>query len=229
MIGKPCTGYTLLCYAGPEGRPTLIDMLGEVVHQWSIASSFALMLPGGSILGGKRGRGTVDPSVPPPPPPSPKRPQPGGRRQGPPPNPLAQETANKASFAGSLRLNGVKLNSTTLLSSLLSVMRVKEREFDLGDQTIDFVARDGRLECSPLTIDVGGSPLVMYGSVGFDNTLDYIAQIPLTENMVGKDAYRFLPAPLWKIIDSLMKNSEILCQEILKLFFETPPAMSLEV
>jgi translocation and assembly module TamB len=106
--------------------------------------------------------------------------------------PMAQEAVNKASFAGSLRLNGVKLNSTTLLSSLLSVMRVKEREFDLGDQTIDFVARDGRLECSPLTIDVGGSPLVMYGSVGFDNTLDYIAQIPLTENMVGKDAYRFL-------------------------------------
>lgn len=106
--------------------------------------------------------------------------------------PLAQETGKNASFAGSLRLNGVKLNSTPFLSGLLGLMRVKEREFSLGDQTIDFVAEDGRLKCSPLTIDVGGSPLVMYGSVGFDKTLDYIAQIPLTENMVGKDAFQFL-------------------------------------
>ena len=106
--------------------------------------------------------------------------------------PLAEEAANKASFAGSLRLNGVKINSTPMLSSLLAVMRVNEREFDLGDQTIDFNARDGRLECSPLTINVGGSPLVLYGSVGFDKTLDYIAQIPLTEGMVGKDAYQYL-------------------------------------
>ena len=34
MIGKPCAGYTLLCYAGPEGSPTLVDMLGRVVHTW---------------------------------------------------------------------------------------------------------------------------------------------------------------------------------------------------
>jgi hypothetical protein len=106
--------------------------------------------------------------------------------------PLAQEAANQASFAGSLRLNGVKLKSTPFLSNLLSLMRVKEREFDLGDQTINFEARDGRLECSPLTINIDGSPLEMYGSLGFDKTLDYVANIPLTENMVGKDAYRFL-------------------------------------
>jgi translocation and assembly module TamB len=106
--------------------------------------------------------------------------------------PLVQEAGKNASFAGSLRFNGVKLNSTPFLSGLLALMRVKEREFDLGDQTIDFAAENGRLKCSPLTIDIGGSPLVMYGSVGFDKTLDYIAQIPLTENMVGRDAFRFL-------------------------------------
>jgi len=113
--------------------------------------------------------------------------------------PLAQKVVNKASFAGSLRLNGVKLNSTPFLSELLTVMRVKEREFDLGDQSIDFVAKNGRLECSPLTIDIGGSPLVMYGSIGFDKTLDYIAKIPLTKNMVGKDAYQFLKGIFIKV------------------------------
>jgi hypothetical protein len=106
--------------------------------------------------------------------------------------PLVQEAGNNASFAGSLHFNGVKLNSNPFLSTILGVMRIKERELDLGDQTIDFVAENGRLQCSPLTIDIGGSPLVMYGSVGFDQTLDYIARIPLTENMVGKDAFRFL-------------------------------------
>lgn len=92
MTGKPCVGYTLLCYAGSDRNPTLIDMLGRVVHEWPISGSSGVMLPGGSLLGSKRPRGAVDPNVPLGPPPPPPRPASGGRRQGPPPNPLAQDT-----------------------------------------------------------------------------------------------------------------------------------------
>ena len=95
--------------------------------------------------------------------------------------PLARKDRKRASFAGSLRLDGIKINSTPLLSRLLSIMGVRQRNFDLGEQTINFSAENGRVKCSPLTFDVDGSPVVLYGSVGFDKTLDYTAKIPLTK------------------------------------------------
>ena len=92
MTGKACEGYTLYCYAGPQGKPTLIDMAGQVVHQWPIPGSFVRPLSNGSILGSERMRASIDPSLPQAPPPPPPPGPDGGKRQGPPPNPLAQDT-----------------------------------------------------------------------------------------------------------------------------------------
>lgn len=92
MTGKPCVGYTLVCYAGSEQNPILIDMLGRVIHKWPISGAPGVMLSSGSLLGSKRSRGAVDPNVPSDLPPPPPRPVSGGGRRGPPPNPLAQET-----------------------------------------------------------------------------------------------------------------------------------------
>ena len=124
--------------------------------------------------------------------------------------PLSQRDRNQASFAGSLRLDGIKINSTPLLSRLLSMMGIRQREFDLGDQTIDFTAENGRVKCSPLTIDVDGSPVILYGSVGFDKSLDYIAKIPLTKKMVGRKAYRLLKGIFVKVpIRGTLSNPQI--------------------
>ncbi len=94
MTGKQCPGYTLLCYAGADGGPTLIDMDGQVIHTWPVSGGAALNLPNGSILCSKRPRGSVDPQVPMgPPPPPPRGAMDGeGIRHGPPPNPRAQDT-----------------------------------------------------------------------------------------------------------------------------------------
>lgn len=106
--------------------------------------------------------------------------------------PLSEGGKNSAAFAGTLQLNGIRLNATPFLSRLLDVMRISEREILMKDQSIDFEARNGRITSAPMTLDVGGNSLTLNGSVGFDNTLDFIARVPVTENLVGKDAYRFL-------------------------------------
>ena len=79
------------------------------------------------------------------------------------------------------------------------MMRVKERELNVGDQTIDFVAENGRLTCSPLTLNVGEYPLKMQGSFGFDKTLDFIAWVPVTRGLVGKEAYQYLEGTTIKV------------------------------
>jgi hypothetical protein len=113
--------------------------------------------------------------------------------------PLSEKGINSASFAGTLGLNGIKLNSTPFLSGLLSMMKINERELLLNDQSIDFTAKNGRVECSQITIDAGGYPLTMQGSIGFDKTLDFIAGVPVTKQMVGKDAYQYLQGTTIKV------------------------------
>ena len=63
---------------------------------------------------------------------------------------------------------------------------------DFGDLDIDFVARNGRIETSPIRLEIDGHPIELRGSVGFDKSLDYIAKLPITPKLVGDKAYRFL-------------------------------------
>ena len=50
-----------------------------------------------------------------------------------------------------------------------------------------------------MTLDAQGHQLKMHGSIGFDSTLDFIARIPVTKKMVGKDAYQFLQGTTIKV------------------------------
>jgi len=106
--------------------------------------------------------------------------------------PLSEKERNRAAFAGTLKINGVRLNSTPFLARLLNMMGISERQLSLADQEIDFEAKNGRIAMSPVTLNAEGYQLKMHGSIGFDNTLDLMARIPVSQKMVGKDAYQFL-------------------------------------
>ncbi|MBE9545597.1 MAG: hypothetical protein IMF02_13960, partial [Proteobacteria bacterium] len=113
--------------------------------------------------------------------------------------PLSEKERNRATFAGTLKLNGMRLNSTPFLAGLLNMMGISERQLSLANQEIDFEAKNGRIALSPMTLDAEGYQLKMHGSIGFDKTLDFIARIPVTKRMVGKDAYRFLQGTTIKV------------------------------
>jgi len=113
--------------------------------------------------------------------------------------PLSEKERSRATFAGTLKLNGVRLNSTPFLAGLLKMMGISERQLSMADQDIDFEARNGRISLSPMTLDAEGYQLKMQGSVGFDETLDFIARLPVTKKMVGKDAYQFLQGTTIKV------------------------------
>ncbi len=106
--------------------------------------------------------------------------------------PLDEKDRDKTAFAGTLRLKGVRVNSTRLLSGLLALIGVRGNEMDFGDLDIDFVARNGRIETSPIRLEIDGYPLELNGSVGFDKSLDYTARLPITPMLVGNKAYQYL-------------------------------------
>jgi hypothetical protein len=113
--------------------------------------------------------------------------------------PLSEKHRNRATFAGTLKLNGVKLNSTPFMADLLNMIGIRERQLSLVDQDIAFEARDGRIALSPMTLEAEGYLLTIQGSIGFDSTLDFIARIPVTEKIIGKDAYQFLQGTTIKV------------------------------
>lgn len=85
------------------------------------------------------------------------------------------------------------------MAGLLNMMGISERQLSMADQDIDFEAEEGRIALSPMTLQAEGYQLKMHGSIGFDKTLDLIARIPITKNMVGGDAYQFLEGTTIKV------------------------------
>ncbi|MGD8883605.1 MAG: hypothetical protein PVI82_17035, partial [Desulfobacterales bacterium] len=106
--------------------------------------------------------------------------------------PLDKKDRDKTAFAGTLGLKGVRIHSTKLLSGLLALVGVRGNEMDFGDTDIDFVARNGRIETSPIRLEIDGYPIELRGSVGFDKSLDYVAKLPITPKLVGDKAYPYL-------------------------------------
>lgn len=106
--------------------------------------------------------------------------------------PLDNKFRDKTDFAGTLRLKGVRIKSTKMLSGILSLVGVRGNEMDFKDLDIDFVARNGRIETSPIRLEIDGYPIALYGSVGFDKSLDYVAKLPITPKLVGDKAYAYL-------------------------------------
>jgi hypothetical protein len=106
--------------------------------------------------------------------------------------PLDKQSRDKATFAGTLHLKGVRIKSTNLLTELLGLIGIHGNEMDFGDLDIDFVARNGRIETSPIRLEIDGYPIELNGSVGFDKSLDYTAKLPITPMLVGNKAYRYL-------------------------------------
>jgi len=106
--------------------------------------------------------------------------------------PLDAAARKDAAFAGSLTFNDVKLQAGGLLTPLLTIMKANEREITLSSQPMQFIGENDRIRCSTLEIKTKEHSLKLSGSIGFDQSLDYIAQVPVTRKMVGGDVYKYL-------------------------------------
>jgi len=106
--------------------------------------------------------------------------------------PLSERAKETAAFSGKIQLRELALAPSGLVLQLLKAIKVKEQELAIDEREIDFVCKDGRVRCSPITVKVESYTIVLAGTMGLDQTLDYEAQVPLTRELVGSDAYKLL-------------------------------------
>lgn len=124
--------------------------------------------------------------------------------------PLGKENLNDLEFAGSMYFHEVRLESSALLGSLLQALRIEETGLDLSDRQIQFVCREGRIETNPLRTNLSDSELVISGSLGLDKTIDYLAQVEVTERLVGGDLYDYLEGTVINVpIGGTLSNPDI--------------------
>ena len=112
--------------------------------------------------------------------------------------PLDAELEGERQFRGELAFTNVNVQASGILLKLLEVMKVKEQEVKIGEKDVTFECRDQRIHCSPLRFKVDTHDVSIEGSIGFDQTLDYYANIPVTEALAhsigvgGRDYTNYL-------------------------------------
>jgi len=113
--------------------------------------------------------------------------------------PLTGNGAEQARFQALFDVSRVNLDSVGVLREVLALTGLDREKLRLKDTTITCTGARGRISCTPVRILVADSEMVISGSVGMDRTLDYLLQVPVTRNLVGREGYRVLEGTTIKV------------------------------
>jgi len=106
--------------------------------------------------------------------------------------PMDKERQKEITFAGAFTFNDAKIQAGAMLTPLLAIMKTDENEIQISEQPVTFIGENERVTCSPLEATINTYSIILEGSIGFDQSLDYIAKIPITRKMVSGDIYKYL-------------------------------------
>ena len=79
----------------------------------------------------------------------------------------------------------LKLELGPSLQELLSMIKVKERIYTVAQLPMHITINEGRTHVDPVTMVIERQPVIFGGWVGFDGTVSYQVEIPVTERLVG--------------------------------------------
>lgn len=113
--------------------------------------------------------------------------------------PLDKNGSMNALFTSTIDLQKVNLVGSGFLREILTPLGLAGEEMKLRDSETLCKGENGRMSCSPIQILIAGSNMTVSGSVGFDKTLDYLLEIPVTEKLVGREGYRVLEGTAIKV------------------------------
>ena len=106
--------------------------------------------------------------------------------------PLDPTKKNEAAFEGRIGFNDIRLGVSGMVQTTLDLLKVKEQVISIGNKEITFSCKDGKITCSPLKFRAGDYRMVVSGSMTLDSQLDYIVEVPLTEELLGKSGTKYL-------------------------------------
>ena len=113
--------------------------------------------------------------------------------------PLDDSGGRTARADVTLGVSRIRFTAAGILEEILRLLDAEGRELSLEAGEIDCRLGEGRVTCPPVKILVADSAMTLSGSVGLDRTLDYLLEVPVTRNLVGREAYRLLAGQTVKI------------------------------
>jgi hypothetical protein len=114
--------------------------------------------------------------------------------------PLSAAHQTDIEIGAKVQLNDVLLSADGIVGKIAAMMGQEIKTISIPDQEIVVRCEKGRVTPSPLTVKSKGYSVVFSGSIGLDGSMDYLAQVPLTEEMVhNAAAYEHLKGTTLKL------------------------------
>lgn len=113
--------------------------------------------------------------------------------------PLDPKRRNEAKFSGGMVFKDVSIRASGAFYKLLEKIKVRERDTYIGDRDFDFFCKNGKIRCTPMKIKVDDQRVTVQGTMTLDQVLDYSIETPVTEDLVGREAYPYLKDTTFRI------------------------------
>lgn len=113
--------------------------------------------------------------------------------------PLTKGGGDKARFRVVFDVSRVALDSRGVLQEVLRLLNVADQTLTLKQSEITCTGENGRIGCTPVRVLVADSEMTISGSVGLDQTIDYLLEIPVTEKLIGREGARVLEGTTIKV------------------------------
>ena len=113
--------------------------------------------------------------------------------------PLVANGAQQADFSVVFDVSKITLVPDGVLHEILVMAGLGDKPLTLDQSEITCTAARARISCTPLEMMVAESEMTLAGSVGFDGSLDYLLEVPVTKKLVGKEGYRILQGTTLKV------------------------------
>jgi hypothetical protein len=106
--------------------------------------------------------------------------------------PLDETGVQGADLSGVFVLRDFAFEPQGALLQVMETAKLRARTVRVAEQKIAFHVADGRIHPAPLALHVSGHAMSLAGSVGLDTSLDYKILVPVTAELVGREAFRLL-------------------------------------
>jgi len=114
--------------------------------------------------------------------------------------PLERGLGQSSAVTAGLSFQEVSFGSAGVLNAVLSLVNLSDRVARVPDQRVEVALRGGRVHQGRLELYVDKYLLLASGSVGLDKSLDYLIEVPITEELVGSgDTYELLGGQTLKV------------------------------
>lgn len=124
--------------------------------------------------------------------------------------PVAAGGAEQAKFTTVFDVSKIELESRGVLKDVLVLVKLADQPLTLKESEITCTGKQGRISCTPLHILVADSVMTISGSVGMDQSLEYLLEVPVTEKLVGREGFRVLGGATIKVpLRGTLKDPEL--------------------